>query len=352
MASCFPRPRAPPSEPRGLSPAIRSSRTSCTARARRTPRRARQFAKLIREITVSAATGLPDPAANPRLRAAVTAANKANMTKDTVERAIKKAAGAGGGDDYAEVRYEGYGPAGVAVIVEALTDNRNRTAGDVRVGVRQARRRAGRDQFGQLPVHPARRHPLSGRRRERGRRCWKPRSRPAPKTSRATRTAHEVTTARRMISSRCATRWKHGSARRRKPSSTGARPRSVTLDEDRAAGLLKLIDALEDNDDVQNVYANFDIPDAVHGAALGLTAVMRLLGLDPGLRFTGWGLIEVDGNRLRHLADGVIATDSAAAGARPPARAARRADRAARRCTARTRRPSRKPTSTATAPRP
>ena len=95
-------------------------------------RRARQFAKLIREITVSARIGLPDPAANPRLRSAVLAARKENMPKDTIDRAIKKAAGAAAGDDYVEVRYEGYGPAGVAVIVEALTDNRNRTASDVR----------------------------------------------------------------------------------------------------------------------------------------------------------------------------------------------------------------------------
>src|SRR6516165_7045470 len=95
-------------------------------------RRARQFAKLIREITVSARSGLPDPNANPRLRAAVAVAREANMPKDTVDRAIKKATGAGQGDDYFEVRYEGYGPAGVAIIVEALTDNRNRTASDVR----------------------------------------------------------------------------------------------------------------------------------------------------------------------------------------------------------------------------
>ena len=95
-------------------------------------RRARQFAKLIREITVSARQGLPDPASNPRLRAAMAAAREANMPRDTIERAIKKATGAGGGEDYVEVRYEGYGPAGVAVIVEALTDNRNRTASDVR----------------------------------------------------------------------------------------------------------------------------------------------------------------------------------------------------------------------------
>jgi YebC/PmpR family DNA-binding regulatory protein len=95
-------------------------------------RRGRQFAKLIREITVAARQGLPDPGSNPRLRAAMVAARQANMSKDTVDRAIKKATGAAGSEDYAEVRYEGYGPAGVAIIVEALTDNRNRTAGEVR----------------------------------------------------------------------------------------------------------------------------------------------------------------------------------------------------------------------------
>src|ERR1700742_1250762 len=95
-------------------------------------RRGRQFAKVIREITVAARSGIPDPSSNPRLRAAISAAREVNMPKDTVDRAIKKATGAGGGDDYVEVRYEGYGPAGVAVIVETLTDNRNRTASDVR----------------------------------------------------------------------------------------------------------------------------------------------------------------------------------------------------------------------------
>src|SRR5215831_13714043 len=95
-------------------------------------RRGRQFAKLIREITVAARQGLPDPSANPRLRAAMVAARQANMPKDTVDRAIKKATGGAGGEDYAEIRYEGYGPAGVAIIVEALSDNRNRTASEVR----------------------------------------------------------------------------------------------------------------------------------------------------------------------------------------------------------------------------
>src|SRR5256886_5346135 len=89
------------------------------------------FGKLAREITVAAKLGTPDPAMNPRLRAAVLAARQENMPKDNIERAIKKALGAEG-ENYDEVRYEGYGPGGVAVIVEALTDNRNRTASDVR----------------------------------------------------------------------------------------------------------------------------------------------------------------------------------------------------------------------------
>ena len=89
------------------------------------------FGKLAREITVSAKLGLPDPAMNPRLRAAVIAARAENMPKDNIERAIKKASG-GDAENYEEIRYEGYGPGGVAVIVEVLTDNRNRTASDVR----------------------------------------------------------------------------------------------------------------------------------------------------------------------------------------------------------------------------
>src|ERR1700679_2397183 len=95
-------------------------------------KRAKVFTKIIRELTTAARSGLPDPSANPRLRAAIVASKQANMSKDTVDRAIKR--GAGGGDDanYEEVRYEGYGPGGVAIIVEALTDNRNRTASDVR----------------------------------------------------------------------------------------------------------------------------------------------------------------------------------------------------------------------------
>src|SRR6202043_4263980 len=93
--------------------------------------RSKLFGKLAREITVSAKIGLPDPDMNPRRRAAISAARAENMTKDTMERAIKKALG-GDAENYEEIRYEGYGPGGIAVIVEVLTDNRNRTAGEVR----------------------------------------------------------------------------------------------------------------------------------------------------------------------------------------------------------------------------
>jgi YebC/PmpR family DNA-binding regulatory protein len=95
-------------------------------------KRGKVFTKLIREIMVAARTGLPDPNANPRLKAAVLAARGQNMPKDTIERAIKRGAGGEDGASYEEIRYEGYGPGGVAIIIEALTDNRNRTASEVR----------------------------------------------------------------------------------------------------------------------------------------------------------------------------------------------------------------------------
>jgi YebC/PmpR family DNA-binding regulatory protein len=93
--------------------------------------RSKLFSKLSREITVSAKLGMPDPAHNPRLRAAIAAAKAQSMSKDVIERAIKKAQG-GDAENYDEVRYEGFGPGGIAIIVEALTDNRNRTAADIR----------------------------------------------------------------------------------------------------------------------------------------------------------------------------------------------------------------------------
>jgi len=95
-------------------------------------KRGKLFTKLIREITVAARVGDPDPASNPRLRLAVDKALGGNMTKDTIERAIKRGSGAQEGENYEEVRYEGYGPGGVAVMVDCVTDNRNRTVAEVR----------------------------------------------------------------------------------------------------------------------------------------------------------------------------------------------------------------------------
>jgi YebC/PmpR family DNA-binding regulatory protein len=224
-------------------------------------RRARQFAKLIREITVSARQGLPDPASNPRLRAAVTAARQANMPRDTVDRAIKKATGAAGGEDYVEVRYEGYGPAGVAIIVEALTDNRNRTASDVRAAFSKHGGALGETNsvafmFNRLgvilyPAEAASADEMLEAAIEAG-----------AEDVASDEEGHEVTCAvESFFQVRDALEARFGPP-------AGARlewrpATTVTLDEERAAGVLKLVDALDDNDDVQNVYANFDISEPV-----------------------------------------------------------------------------------------
>src|SRR5512144_3061747 len=100
-------------------------------KGRQDAQKSKLFGKLAREITVAAKLGTPDPSMNPRLRAAMVAARQENMPRDNIERAIKKAIG-NDGENYDEIRYEGYAPGGVAVIVEALTDNRNRAASDVR----------------------------------------------------------------------------------------------------------------------------------------------------------------------------------------------------------------------------
>ena len=106
-------------------------------------KRAKQFGKIIRELTVATRSGLPEANSNPRLRAAIVAAREVNMPKDTIERAIKKASGGAGGDDYVEMRYEGYGPAGVAGILETLADNPNPPASGRGAAVSQSRRSLG-----------------------------------------------------------------------------------------------------------------------------------------------------------------------------------------------------------------
>lgn len=101
-------------------------------------KRGQLFTKLAREITVAARTGLPDPEANPRLRIAIQKARAENMPKDNIERAITRATGSDGGAQYEEISYEGYGPGGTALFIEAMTDNRNRTVGEVRAAMTRA----------------------------------------------------------------------------------------------------------------------------------------------------------------------------------------------------------------------
>ena len=224
-------------------------------------RKARQFAKFIREITVSAKTGLPDVAFNPRLRAACAAARNANMPRDTIERAIKSAAGAAGGADYVEVRYEGYGPSGVAVIVEALTDNRNRTASDVRAAFSKYGGTLGETNsvsfmFQRVGVV---RYPAG---KASGDEMLEAAIEAGADEAEETEDGHEVTCGiEAFFAVRDSLEARFGA-----PEMAGLEWRpgtTVALDEERAQTLLKLMDALDDNDDVQNVYANYDIPEAV-----------------------------------------------------------------------------------------
>jgi YebC/PmpR family DNA-binding regulatory protein len=224
-------------------------------------KRGKIFTKLIRELTVSAKNGLPDPAANPRLRAAMAAARVANMSKDTIERAIKR--GSGGGDDvnYEEVRYEGYGPGGVAVIVEALTDNRNRTASDVRSAFTKAGGTLGEtnsvsfmfDRIGlvRYPAAAASADDVLEAAIEAG-----------ADNAESGEDGHEVSCAPDALNSvREALEARFGppeSARL-----TWVPQNSVPIGDEAAEKLFRLLEALDDSDDVQTVIANYDVSEEV-----------------------------------------------------------------------------------------
>jgi YebC/PmpR family DNA-binding regulatory protein len=225
-------------------------------------RRAKVFTKIIRELTTAARTGLPDPAANPRLRAAVIAARDANMPKDTVDRAIKRGSGADAADNYVEVRYEGYGPGGVALVVEALTDNRNRTASDVRSTFTKYGGNLGEtnsvsfmfDRVGEF------RYPLSAGSADDMLEKAIDAGADDVQTMAGDDGYHEIVCAQENFSAvRDALEKTIGA-----PGSAKLvwRPRSTTpVDSDTAQTLFKLIEMLEDSDDVQSVYANFEVSD-------------------------------------------------------------------------------------------
>jgi YebC/PmpR family DNA-binding regulatory protein len=222
--------------------------------------RSKLFSKLAREITTAAKLGLPDPAMNARLRAAVLAARAENMPKDGIERAIKKASG-NDAESYEDMRYEGYGPGGVAVIVEVLTDNRNRTAGDVRAAFTKSgghlaetgavsfmfdhggvvefeAKVASADQLLEAAIDAGAEDVMSN---ENG---------------------HEVYTAAASLAEVAkALEGKFGEPRKAalvwKPKNT------MAVDDEKGEKLLGLLESLNEHDDVQNVYANFEMSDAM-----------------------------------------------------------------------------------------
>ena len=218
------------------------------------------FGKLAREITVAAKLGMPDPAMNPRLRAAVIAARAENMPKDNIERAIKKASGSDT-ESYDEIRYEGYGPGGVAVIVEALTDNNNRTAGEVRAiftkaGGNLATTGAVSFMFDHVGVveYDASKASADA--------MLEAAIEAGAEDVVSNDDGHQIfTTPETLNEVAKALETKFGEPRKSallwKPQNT------VAVDDETGEKLLKLIDSLDESDDVQNVYANFEVSDAL-----------------------------------------------------------------------------------------
>ncbi|MDE2379289.1 YebC/PmpR family DNA-binding transcriptional regulator [Bradyrhizobium sp.] len=229
-------------------------------KGRQDAQKSKLFGKLAREITVAAKLGTPDPNMNPRLRAAVIAARQENMPKDNIERAIKKALGSDG-ENYDEIRYEGYGPGGVAVIVEALTDNRNRAASDIRsfftksggnlgetgsvsfmfdrTGVIEYDRSvASDDAVLDAAIEAGADDVISG---EGGHEIYA--------STESYRDVARALEAKFGEPRKAALIWK--------PQNT------VAVDDEAGEKLLKLMDLLNEHDDVQNVYANFEISDAL-----------------------------------------------------------------------------------------
>ncbi|MBB3349039.1 MULTISPECIES: YebC/PmpR family DNA-binding transcriptional regulator [unclassified Sphingomonas] len=223
-------------------------------------KRSGMFSKLSREITVAAKMGLPDPDMNPRLRAAVNAAKAQSMPKDNIQRAIDKAT-KGDTENYEEIRYEGFGPGGVSLIIEALSDNRNRTATNVRTAVSKNGGNLGAsgsvshafDRVGLIT------YPASAGDAEK---VFEAALEAGAEDVTSSDEGHEIWTAVADL---------HEVAKALEPvlgEAEGAklawRPQTmVEVGEDEAATLFKLIDALDDDDDVQTVWGNYEVSDAV-----------------------------------------------------------------------------------------
>jgi YebC/PmpR family DNA-binding regulatory protein len=223
-------------------------------------KRAAAFSKLSREITVAAKSGLPDPAMNARLRSAVITARAGGMPKDNIERAINNAS-KGDGANYEEIRYEGFGPGGVSLIIETLTDNRNRTATNVKTAVSKNGGNIGApgavshafDRLGQI-TYPAKAGDADT--------VFDAALEAGAEDVSSSEDGHEIWTALGDL---------HEVAKALEPAlgepegvKLAWRPQvMVTVGEGDAGTLMKLLDALDDDDDVQTVWGNYDVPDDV-----------------------------------------------------------------------------------------
>lgn len=221
--------------------------------------RSKLFSKLSREITVAAKSGMPDPNMNPRLRLAVNNAKAESMPKDNIDRAIKKAIG-GDAESYEDIRYEGFGPGGVGVIVEILTDNRNRAAGNVRSIFAKNGGNLGEtgsvsfmfDRMGEVT------YPASAGSEDK---VMEAALEAGAEDVESDEDGHTIYTAFDSLNEvATALEATLGEA---KTTKVVWRPKTLTpVEGDAVATLMKMIDALEDDDDVQNVYGNYDVSDA------------------------------------------------------------------------------------------
>ncbi|WDI32542.1 YebC/PmpR family DNA-binding transcriptional regulator [Hyphococcus flavus] len=227
-------------------------------KGRQDAKRSKMFSKLSKEITVAAKMGAPDPEFNPRLRLAIQAAKAQSMPKDNIDRAIKKSTSADE-SNFEEIRYEGFGPGGVGVIVEALTDNRNRAASEVRTIFSKNGGNLGEtgsvsfmfDLVGyvEYPASVASEEGMLEAAIEAG-----------AEDVQSSEETHEIYCAFDQLAEvSSALEEKFGEAASAKP--TWRPQNTIEVEGDKAATLMKLIESLDDCDDVQNVYANFEISD-------------------------------------------------------------------------------------------
>ena len=223
-------------------------------------KRSSLFSKLSREITVAAKMGTPDPDMNPRLRAAVGAAKAQSMPKDNIQRAIDKAS-VGDTESYEEIRYEGFGPGGVSLIIEALTDNRNRTATNVRTAVSKNGGNLGAsgsvshgfDRMG-LITYPGGAGSAD--------KVFEAALEAGAEDVGSSDDGHEIWTAQESLHE-VATALEKALGEPESVKLAWRPQTTVEVGEDDAATLFKLIDTLDDDDDVQTVWGNYEVSDAV-----------------------------------------------------------------------------------------